>query len=286
MTVQATVLAVDLPMCRYLTPAARRGWKGIEARGEDADCWYDSEGVRNGPPRNYWRQASDERMHTHTVEAITHLVDSGSTAAAMPSIEALENRMGITKPLLNQKLLGTWAPVLYRGSLVASLVDTAAPRAISCTITATRQLVVPATLSLQRLGERRTKTNGYGTTDAHLQPGEAIRLTLAGPGAFAESSLPASGENERQHVRWERHSGRLLATGLPGLPGRGVPLGRISLLNEYLLVQRDTSGKLREVWLRCDEQPRFLARSDRSARTAQPRPDEAAAATHDETHSP
>ena len=39
------------------------------------------------------------------------------------------------------------------------------------------------------------------------------------------------------------------------LPGGGVPLGKVSLLNEYLLVQRDQTGALAEVWMRCDKAP-------------------------------
>ena len=201
-----TLLGVDLPACRYMTPAAKRGWKRVPSRGEDPEKWYDADGVRNGPPRNYWRQATDERVHTGVVDMVNSLVESKS--AALPGITALESKMGISKPLLNQKLMGTWAPVLYRGNVVASLVNTTEPKTISCTITTSKQLIVPATLSVRRMGERRTVTNGYGTKDAHLKPGEAIQITLNGPGAVAESFIGAIQENERQHIRWQSSAGR------------------------------------------------------------------------------
>jgi len=256
-----TLLSVDLPTCHYLTPAARRGWRGVAAHGEDPERWYDVAGPRNGPPSNYWRQATDERVHTAAVNVVENLVSSGGYRAALPAIENLERRMGIMKPLLNRKLLGTWAPVLYRGGVVASLVDSPKPKPLSCTITMTKHLVIPAMLNVQRAGERRTKTNGYGTTDAHLEPGEEINLKLTGPGGVAESSIGALRENERLHVPWQSNAGRLLSNGAP-LPGHGMPLGRISLLNDYLIVQRDTGGAIREVWLRCDNEPQFVARSD------------------------
>ena len=37
-------------------------------------------------------------------------------------------------------------------------------------------LCVPATLEIQRAGERRTMENRYGTFDAHLDEGEEPRL--------------------------------------------------------------------------------------------------------------
>ena len=47
----------------------------------------------------------------------------------------------------------------------------------------------------------------------------------------------------------------------PALPG-ALQLGCVSLLNDYLLVQRDTQGALADVYLRCDNEPVVLVQAD------------------------
>ena len=248
-------IVVDLPVCQYLTPEKRRGWRGSstpegEARGEDPNKWYDAIGVRNGPPNNFWRQASDEKVHTGCMDVILGLLENGSLATVVPGIEALEYRMGIATPLLHYKLLGTWAPIFVRGECVATaVVRPEGPQLLSCVMAAAEQLVVPATLNVARVGPRRTKTNGYGTTDQHLDPGEEIVLSLAGSDSTSEARIPARSVNAREEVVWQSN-----AQDAP-LPGGSVPLGQVSLLNDYLLVQRDASGVLADVWMRCDKQP-------------------------------
>ena len=178
---------------------------------------------------------------------------------AIPALQELEGRMGVRRPLLNKKLFGTWAAVLIGGELVSSLEPTDAPKKeLSLVLTTGDQLHTPATLTIRRNGERVTNSNGYGTTDAHLQPGEEIRLTLAGgpPGdPVSETVIGAIEVNERTEVAWPP------AGGEAALPGT-LQLGCVSLLNEYLLVQRDASGALAEIWLRCDNEPVVLAQAD------------------------
>ena len=43
---------------------------------------------------------------------------------------------------------------------------------------------------------------------------------------------------------------------------RDLLLGRVSVLNEYMLIQRDASGELADVWMRCDSEPRQLRQAD------------------------
>lgn len=265
-TAHCMAIVVDLPSCRYTTPKDRRGWRGVASRGEDPDKWYDAIGVRNGPPRNFFVQSRDERYHTVALDFINTLVSDSD--AALPALEQLESRMGVRQPLLNKKLFGTWAPVMLRGELVGRLVPADAPKEISCIRTTAEQLQAPATLTIKRAGERKTKKNGYGTTDAHLDPGEQIRLTLASGDeagrAVSEAVIGALEGNDRTDVAWQSSSS---ATGddeetTAVVQPAALQLGCVSLLNEYLLIQREASGDLADIWLRCDDEPVVLVQAD------------------------
>jgi hypothetical protein len=170
----------------------------------------------------------------------------------------MERRMSVQRPLLNKKLFGTWAPVMLGGELVASLVAAGSPKSLSCVVTSNELLQTPATLTVKRAGARVTKTNGYGTTDAHLVPGEQVRLSLTRQGEIvSESVIPAVEANERSEVQWQRTTD----DGEPALPGP-LQLGCVSLLDGYLLIQRDGTGRLADVWLRCDTEPVVLVQAD------------------------
>ena len=104
-------------------------------------------------------------------------------------------------------------------------------------------LRVPATLEIQRAGERRTMENRYGTFDAHLDEGEELRLALEQPGGeSAEASLRVSASVEgRSEVSLEGPaSSAVLGT---------LGIGRITFLGDYLWVQRDADGALLDVWM-------------------------------------
>ena len=263
----SAAVVVDLPSCRYTAPPDRRGWRGSIERGEDPDKWYDDEGVRNGPPRNYFAQSREERYHTAAFELVSTVCTADDVSSALPLVSQMETLMSIQQPLLNKQLFGTWAPVLLGGEVVAGLVGADAPKAISCVITTSERLRVPATLTIKRAGERVTTTNGYGTSDAHLKPGEQIRLTLAraaaaegGDAAASEAVIGAiAGNPEPTRVPWE--SAPTTEGGEPALRD-GLLLGRVSVLNEYMLIQRDASGELADVWMRCDSEPRQLRQAD------------------------
>ena len=253
-------LVVDIPSCRYTAPAERRGWRGVAERGEDPDTWYDALGERSGPPRNYFVQSREERTHTAAFELVsTVLADVG---AALPLITEFERVTNLVRqPLLNKKLFGDWAPLVLGGEIVASLAPTGGPPTeLSCVVTTGDRLETPALLTLRRAGERVTVTNGYGTTDAHLQPDEAVRATLLATddaqGAVSEAAFGALEGNARRLVPWQT-----AADPPPALAG-GLALGTVSLLNEYLLVQRDEAGALADVWLRCDDAPLQLQQAD------------------------
>ena len=136
--------------------------------------------------------------------------------------------MPIQKPLLCRKLLGRWAPVLVGGVCLATLAEGG--------------LRVPATLDVRRAGEPRTMENRYGTFDAHLDDGEELRLVLEQPGGEqAEASLRVSASMDgRTDLPLQGPASSVLAT---------LGIGRITFLGDYLWVQRDVDGALKDVWM-------------------------------------
>ena len=238
----ATEVAVR-PIVKYTVPQSPRGWRGRgEEFDEDPKSWYDAEGKRNGPPPNYWRQAMDERLHGEAMEAIDELLDGGvdsssSGDANTASLEEaklapLEERMSLSRPLRNRKLLGRWAVLVADGIRVASCA------------TAGGDVTVLAMVEVERAGERRTMTHRYGVFDEHMEEGELLSFTLApaAVGSSASASTPAREDNSRLALPLE-----LACT------GGQLHCGGVSLLNDYLLVARGPSGELREVFMRVDE---------------------------------
>ena len=242
------------PRIRYTVKMANRGWKGRESAGEDPTSWYDNEGKRNGPPTNYWRQALDERLHRNCVDAMLAVVASGpsdGSSLAEEGLEPLEYKMGISTPRKNRKLLGKWAPLLVNGKRLATPIecDSASLGATAPSERERAGLLVPATVTIARSGERKTFEHRYGVFDEHMDEGEGLTVTLEltdADGASEEYAAPleASGENTRVAVG-----------GLPQLPnGEMLFVGNIVYLNEYMLVGRDESGRLTELFMRVDDE--------------------------------
>ena len=104
-------------------------------------------------------------------------------------------------------------------------------------------------MTIARSGERKTFEHRYGVFDEHMDEGEGLTVTLEltdADGASEEYAAPleASGENTRVAVG-----------GLPQLPnGEMLFVGNIVYLNEYMLVGRDESGHLTELFMRVDDE--------------------------------
>lgn len=216
---------VHLPAVRYTVPIQNLGWKGRPERGEDPKLWYDAEGVRKGPPMNYWRQAADERFHRKNLAAVDAVARGDEGAEAL--VAELENRMPILRPQQCRKLLGRWAPVLVNGARLGEPLESGGA------------LQVPLTMEVRRSGERQTMTNRYGTFDAHMEDGEELTLALEAGDERAEASMLASTENSRKEIAFPSSS---------VLPALGI--GRVTFLSDYMLAQRDDEGKLVDVWVR------------------------------------
>lgn len=244
-------LLVARPAVRYTVPQSARGWRGRAEMGEDPSRWYDAEGGRNGPPANYWRQAMDERLHRTVMVVLDELVECGGSVADEGSLPDMERRMGVKSPLTNRKLLRRWALVLSDGRAVATLAESPS------------QLRVPAILEIRRAGARKTVMHRYGEMDAHLEEGEALELKVtaarpngATPSAVARlaaGSLACAPGSFTAAVAADADEVAAMLGELGGeeaLPFRG----KVTLMNDYLLVTRDSkSGRVLDCFMLLDE---------------------------------
>ena len=139
-------------------------------------------------------------------------------------VKASTLSLQVKSPLLNNKLLGVWAPLVRNGQRVGG-------KALAAEL-----LETPYTTSIARPGARQLgPTTGYGTFDAHFHPNEPIVMTIMG----ATLELRASRENGVQEL---------------GLINNAEPLviGNITYLSDYLLVMGNEVGSVRECWTRAE----------------------------------
>ena len=95
--------------------------------------------------------------------------------------------------------------MLVGGKVVAGLVDIHDPPIpLSCVVSTSDKLTSPGVLTVARAGESVTTTTGYGTSNAHLQPDELVRLTMGG----AEAVIGAleGGLSDRMSVRGNKRT--------------------------------------------------------------------------------
>lgn len=247
----ASVL-VPRPPVKYTIQQAKRGWRG---RGPDFDedpkSWYDDEGKRNGPPMNYWRQASDERTHRNVMDAVDAIV--AGEGANDENLRVLESRMGIKNPMRNRKLLGRWAVLVSNGAVVAS-------RAGESTAQGKGELAVRSVLRVARAGEKRTMEHRYGTFDEHMYEGEELAFTISSAQEAGQSTTSIAGAttvNDRVELPLQMPDG----SGV-------VHVGGVSLLNDYVLVARDAEGAICEAYLRLSPPPGAPEPSDPASGSA------------------
>jgi len=224
------VLRAREPPVVYQVPQSKRGWRGRAELGEDPALWYDDEGVRRGPPQNYWRQAMDERLHGEDMEALEALLEECAAEGGPrragegedPStLDALGRRMRVRRPGLNRKLLGEWAPAVLRGR-----------RALA------KEGSVPFLLRVRRSGGPRLEVHTYGEREMHLEEGEPLAL-----------------ETERGEGGGARVDAAATADAFACAEGGGLEVcegSAVVYLSDYLLiVQRsEEEGGAVDVWLR------------------------------------
>jgi hypothetical protein len=218
----------SMPRTAYTVPMSNRGWRGRPARGEDPTQWYDSAGVRQGAPSNYWRQAMDERLHSDDIATLNSLQHTQDNSIA---VSHLVRRMCVRSPTTSRKLLGVWAPILVDGKCVVRDADVAEPsrtprcdRCTSCTCGGEATKWAPFVMSVRRASGPRLQKHRHGEREMHLQSGEDIIFELqikgGAPLTTAEAAVPAVP----------------VASALLGRRHAAARSHHIAYLSEYLLV--------------------------------------------------
>ena len=201
-----------LPSISYTVPNPNLGWKAADG------TWHDANGPRSGPPMNYWRQSSDERQYNAEMSFAVSALSGSPDFGLLP-------RSTINRPLLNRKLLTTWSPLILSGSVVSS-PSPAVPASPGPTPTCSPRIsyVAPFTMKLSRPhGRVLGPKNHYGQFDAHLSPGEVVRVSFLGlPSCAGGAEFEAGVENGVSEV------------GV--FEGVKVKMGGITYLSDYLMV--------------------------------------------------
>lgn len=179
-----------------------------------------------------------------------HIVDSILLASAVD--QSADEQIGerelqnVAKPSVNRKILGRWAPITRRSTLLAvegaKSVDQSLTRyglTPRCTFDST--IMVPYTIEIFRsAGKKLGPKNHYGQFDAHLEQGEMLTVRAAGEAVyFLSKEVEAHADNEIVHLADEGSFG-----------GYSLSFGGIVYLSDYLMIMKDVDDAV-DVWLRC-----------------------------------
>jgi len=225
--------------------------------------WSDVNGPRDGPPRNYWRQSSDEKIYKRDIDlidaALLANLNNFDSIALDEMVKAAEKRGGARFPWISRKLLGTWAPILHAGEkVVCESYNTGTDDDDDdATGESAEQIIECSTvIEIQRsAGPKYAPKNYYGTFYANLEEDEEIRVLSSD--LTIDDTIRVSKANTTIVMLEDSESvGNLAAP---------VYLGRITYLSDYILIQRRSDGSV-DLWLRMDES--YLGNLDADADTA------------------
>mmetsp|Transcript_17668 Transcript_17668/g.25796 ORF Transcript_17668/g.25796 Transcript_17668/m.25796 type:complete len:301 (+) Transcript_17668:88-990(+) len=219
-------IAVQRPVIHWTVPGYKVGWQDEEGR------WFDEDGLRNGPPQNYWRQASDEREYKCDMNAVSSVLSEYNVEE---TIDALEKKNGSRKPSLSRKILGTWAPLLHCGECMAyndkPLNDEG-------------DIEVPVTINIHRTNGRKfAPKNHFGLFDLKLEDGEELTVWTTTDTETALCATILADEKNEPNV-----------LGMVDNVDLDMPLtlGGITYISDYIMIQRDEEGDI-DLWMRCDD---------------------------------
>ena len=202
---------VPLPTIRYTVPGTKRGWR------DETGQWFDEDGPRKGPPPNYWRQSIDERAFSEDMDFLDAVLRVTSTEKVKERVPCKSGKHSV-----NRRVLGLWAPITRRDTVIAKRQDHLE----------SKNILVPYTVQISRTAGRKLGLkNHYGHFDAHLEKGESLTIALRGDGLRLSGKVQASPDNEVVYV------------------GMLVGFGGITYLSEYLMIMRDPNGAY-DIWLR------------------------------------
>jgi hypothetical protein len=229
------------------------GWK-------ENGVWMDEDGPRNGPPQNFWRQMSDERVFNSNLDLIKDLLQTNSFDATNDGvtnemITRLEKTNSIRVPTLNRLVLGDWAPIVRGGKLVATAAITAETDDAEPSAAAD----VPYRFNIQRTaGPKLAPKTHYGSFDEHLEAGEEITVQeLSSSNAFTSSGVLEMPSNKNENK---------LVKGYENAIDGDLYIGGITYVTRYIMIMRqeaqhqeDTEdkkevvkGPVTEIWMRTD----------------------------------
>jgi hypothetical protein len=205
---QSSRSIIAMPSIQYTVPGMKRGWKN-----SDTGIWMDEDGPRNGPPQNYWRQQSDEKLYQDSMQLVQDLLQlnqfrssqgiiSNTTTDTSSSkdttaaddierndiirndlinglVQPLEKSNSVRRPFLNRLILGDWAPIVRDGEVIAAGKGSSSSYSSSTTtsINYSNEINVPYCFHMQRtVGQKLAPKTHYGTFDEHLDAEEEVTI--------------------------------------------------------------------------------------------------------------
>jgi len=216
-------ISVSRPEIHWTVPGFKVGWR------DESGNWFDEDGLRNGPPLNYWRQVSDQQDHDRDMEALNMALTEYNLEE---TVQNLEKRRSTRLPSLHRKMLGRWAPIISSGERV-TFNDKAADNEAS--------IDVPYTIEISRTnGRKYAPKNHYGIFDLRLSVGEQLTVNVVTQkDVIISANLLVDDANEPVIL---------------GMLDEDKPLyfGGFTYLTDYIMIQRNPDGKV-DLLLRVDD---------------------------------
>jgi len=229
---------LTFPSIHYTVPGMKLAYQD-----EKTKTWYNNDGVSlDGPPRNYWRQSLDERLHLNDLELVETAIKYGKLNDVLKERISLteSSKGGVSYPWSSRKLLGTWTPILHDGQVVVSQKNHPHEN---------QKLTIEAStlIDIQRPdGPKYGPKNNYGLFYAALKNDEEFRVKSR-DGMF-DTVLRASRDKNRAEILFNSENS------LFGVLQSPVYLGKITYLSDYVLIQhRPNSNNSVDIWLRVDD---------------------------------
>jgi hypothetical protein len=277
---------ISMPSIHYTVPGIKRGWK---TNNSDTGVWMDVDGPRNGPPQNYWRQQSDEKLYKESLSLVQDLlqlniehnndINIRNDLLIDGLVQPFEFENSIRRPFLNRLILGDWAPIVRNGEVIADNGKGSSSRSSSTTtststtsIVYSNEIKVPYCLHIQRTaGQKLAPKTHYGTFDQHLDAEEEITIqqlvvattspssssTIDGNTNIVTSSsgvVKVSSENEHRVVKG-------FCTSSDNNDNDLLYMGGITYISKYMMIMRreqdeknsnSNAGPLIDIWMRVD----------------------------------
>lgn len=182
-TSSSSLISVSMPELKYTVPGMKIGWKDT-----DTGLWMDDDGPRNGPPQNYWRQQSDEKLYKDSMDLIQNILQQDedffmdNDMMVNELVRPFERKNSIRRPFLSRSILSNWVPIVHRGGdrktttkIVASIIADDKNNDGSNN----SRIDVPYRLYVQRTAGRKLgPVTPYGQLDEHLEPDEEITIEV------------------------------------------------------------------------------------------------------------